>query len=724
MSSYLKRLRKAGWAGSLLTALATGTAITPLSTTAGLAQTAASSPATLVADRVEVQGNSGLLAQGNVLVHFQGVTLTARAVHYNKPQDQLLIEGPIVLQRGKEQVIFADSAELSGDLRDGILRSARLVLDQQLQVAAVEIERIQGRYTQLNKVVTSSCQVCAKNPVPLWQIRAERVVHDEQERQLYFHNAQLRVGDVPVFFLPRLRMPDPTLTRATGFLAPKIRTRSTFGTGLMTPYFIRMGDHADLTLTPFLATRSRTLELRYRQAFRTGDILFQGALSRDSIQPDTTRFYAFGEGAFDLPNDFRLSFQLQEVSDPGYLLDYGYSEEDRLRNSLELTRARRDEFVFAGITRYDTLRASEIPISDQLPFAQADALYERRWQPAWIGGQASYQISAQSYFRESSADGVGRDVNRLGASVKWQRDWQLPLGMIASFEAGLNGSVYWINQDSNYDQQQSFATPSVAATLRWPFSRVSANGAVDVIEPVMQLAWSDQVGATLPNEDSRFVEFDENNLFDLSRYPGFDRQEEGSRATVGLKWSRFTPSGWAMTFAAGRIFRFDGTNSFSSASGLAGDQSDWLLATQLQLGSQFALQGRALIDDNFDIAKTESRLAYIQDVWQISAAHLWVESDPLENRNEPIHELRLDGAYQLNDFWRISAESDVDIAASQVTSGKLGLQYKNECLSVDFSLSRRFTASTNVDPTTDVRVQVELLGFGGAPGGKTRKCLQ
>ncbi len=716
----------------VLAVLLSGVAICPA---AGLAQSAAKPVAdglvaggprmaTLVADRVSVQGNSGLLAQGNVLVHFQGVTLTASTVRYDKATDQLTIEGPIVLEQGEDRMILADSAALSGDLRDGILRSARLVLDQQLQVAAVEIERIQGRYTQLNKVVTSSCQVCAANPVPLWQIRSERVVHDEQARQLYFYNAQLRVADVPILFLPRLRMPDPTLTRASGFLAPKIRTRTTFGTGIMTPYFLRLGDHADLTVTPFLASKSSTLELRYRQAFRHGDITFEGAISDDSIQPGTTRYYVFGEGAFDLPRDFKLAFQIQDVSDPGYLLDYGYSDEDRLRNAVELTRARRDEFVFAGVTRYDTLRASEIDISDELPFAQADALYERRWFPALIGGQGTYQLSAQSYFRESSADVIGRDVNRLGVRVGWKRDWTLPAGMLASFETGVNASLYWINQDSNYDREQSFATPSAAATLRWPFSRVAGNGTVDVLEPVVQLAWSDQVGATLPNEDSQFVEFDENNLFDISRYPGFDRQEEGTRANIGLKWTRYAPSGWSMTFAAGRVLRFSGTNDFSDASGLAGDQSDWIVATQLQLGSRFALQGRALISDSFDIAKTESRLAYIQDNWQLSAAHLWVTADADEDRDNPIHEIRLDGSYQLNDFWQISAKTDIDIAASQVTSGKLGLQYKNECLSVDLSLSRRFTASENVDPSTDIGVQVALLGFGGAQGGKARKCIQ
>ncbi|UWQ06154.1 LPS-assembly protein LptD [Aliiroseovarius crassostreae] len=717
------RISKLALIAGLATAIGLATPPTTFAQSRPVADSSA--PALLVADRITVQGNSGLLAEGNVMVHFAGTTLTAASISFDKTTDRLTISGPIVLQNGEDQLILASAAELSSDLRNGILQSARLVLNQQLQIAAVEINRVQGRYTQLNKIVASSCQVCAKSPVPLWQIRAEKVVHDEQERQLYFHNAQLRVADVPILFLPRLRLPDPTLKRATGFLAPKLRTRSSFGTGVRLPYFIRLGDHADLTLAPFIATRSRTLEWRYRQAFHNGNLSFNGAVSNDDIRRDQTRFYVFGEGSFDLPQDFKLDFTLQEVSDPGYLNDYDYSSADRLRNALEVSRVRRDEFIFAGITRHESLRASERAISDQLPFAQLEFLYQRRFDPVLLGGVAEYELSARSYFRESTLDGPkGRDVTHVGASFHWKRDWMLRGGMIASLETGIDWGNYWINQDSSFDPNQSFATPSVAATLRWPFSRVSANGNVDVIEPVLQLVWSDRIGATLPNEDSTYVEFDENNLFDMSRYPGFDRREEGTRANIGVKWSRFSPTGWASTIGIGRVFRFDGNNAFSNASGLSGDSSDWLIAAQLQFGANLALQGRALINDQFEVAKTESRFAYIQEDWNLSAAHLWVVADPDENRDASIHELRLTGGYQLTDGWRISAEGDVDLSANQVTKGQLGLQYRNECLQVDLAVSRRFTASQTITPTTELGLQVELLGFGGAPKGAARRCLQ
>ena len=86
--------------------------------------------------------------------------------------------------------------------------------------------------------------------------------------------------------LPALSAPDPTVDRMTGFLAPRFRTTSGLGVGVMLPYFITLGDSADLTVTPYVsASRTATLGLRYRQAFANGATEWNGAISRDDIRP-------------------------------------------------------------------------------------------------------------------------------------------------------------------------------------------------------------------------------------------------------------------------------------------------------------------------------------------------------------------------------------------------------------------------------------------------------
>lgn len=152
-------------------------------------------------------------------------------------------------------------------------------------------------------------------------------------------------------------MPDPTLKRATGFLMPSLRTTSDLGTGLKLPYFIVLGRSADLTLTPYLTTKhSRTVELRYRQAFATGKIEATGSVSRDELIEGKTRGYLRLQGGFTLPARFQLTFDGRTVTDPAYMLDYGLGNEDRLDSRIEISRTRQNEHISARVITFQTLR--------------------------------------------------------------------------------------------------------------------------------------------------------------------------------------------------------------------------------------------------------------------------------------------------------------------------------------------------------------------------------
>ena len=138
---------------------------TPLLVTEAVAQDTPA--ATLLADQVRFDGTS-LTAQGNVEVFYGDIRLSSGKIEYDRASGALNITGPIRLtDPDGDIVVYADAAMLDADLRNGILTSARLVIDQQLQMASTHIRRVDGRYTQLSKTVTSACQVCESNPVPL-----------------------------------------------------------------------------------------------------------------------------------------------------------------------------------------------------------------------------------------------------------------------------------------------------------------------------------------------------------------------------------------------------------------------------------------------------------------------------------------------------------------------------------------------------------------------------
>lgn len=678
-------------------------------------------PATLVADSVRVEGRGNLVAEGHVVVFYEGTRMTATKVAYDKAGDRLTITGPIRLTQPDGTILTADSADLSADLTNGILTSARLVLDQQLQLAAAQIDRVGGRYTQLTKTVASSCEVCAAHPTPLWEIRASRVIHDQQMHQLYFDNATFRLAGVPIFYLPRLRMPDPTLKRATGFMLPKFRNTSLLGMGIAVPYFIAMGSHRDLTLTPYIATRTRTLNLRYRQAFANGRIEANGAITSDRVLNGQTRGYLFANGEFALKNDYRLRFDLQTVSDPAYLLDYGLSNTDRLQSDIELSRTRRNDYTSLRGYGFRSIRAGEI--NSTLPSIVAGYSRVHRFHPGLIGGQGTLTFDSFGLVRSSNLDVLGRDMARATIRLDWRRNWVVGPGIVVSAIGRATSDIYAIGQDSNWPGTVARTIPEAAVELRWPFVKHESGGGTQVLEPIVQLIASPRHVASVPNEDSTVLEFDQGNLWSLDRYPGYDALEYGPRANVGVRWTRIAPSGWTLGVVAGRVFRADSAQTFSTGSGLGGSRSDWLTAVRLSTPKGLSLTGRAVFDDNLSMTKSEARLGWQRSNLQLSTSYVWLVADPAENRTDDTSEWALDATWKVNDHWTGTVNWRYDFQAERATNAGLGFTWRNECMAVDLSLSRRFTSSTSVSATTSFGLSVDLIGISGrATGGTRRSC--
>ena len=690
--------------------------------------------ATLVSDSLEITGDTRLIADGNVEVFFKGSRLKASRIVFDQAANRLEIDGPIVLTEASgETIILAGQAELAADLSEGILTSARLVLNQQLQLSADRMLRVAGRYTALQSVAASSCKVCKGRPTPLWEIRARRVVHDEVERQIYFDRAQFRLAGVPVFYIPRLRMPDPTLKRATGFLMPSLRTTSDLGTGIKLPYFFVLGQSSDLTLTPYLTTtQARTVELRYRQAFTTGAIDLSGSVSRDGLIPGETRGYLRLQGNFTLPKRFQLSFDGQTVTDPAYMLDYGIGNADRLDSRLQITRTRRNEHISARVISFQTLRDDEV--DSAIPSLVADLTFHRRFSLGPLGGEGGLRLQTHNQYRTSinpldgsDSDDIpdGRDIGRISARIDWRKSVILPLGIEGTILGEMTADGYTITDDAVFAGKRTRTHGTAGVELRWPWVKAEAGGGTQVIEPVVQLLFSSSTAETLPNEDSALVEFDEGNLFALDRFPGSDAVERGKRANLGVSWTRFDPQGWSMGVTLGRVFREADLGQFGPGSGLGGQQSDWLAAANFTLADGLAITGRLVMDDDLSLTKGEARVTLSGPKTAVASSMIWAVADPLENRPEPTRELSIDARRKLSPNWTATFSGRYDFEADQGTVAGLGLVFLNECVRFDVSLSRRFTSSTSVNPTTDFGLSLDLVGFGsGVTGGPARTCRQ
>lgn len=687
-------------------------------------------PALLVADLVRTDGTV-LVAEGNVQALYDGATLTARRITYDSKTEVLTIDGPLRLEDGGSVILLADSAALDRDFRNGLLRSARMVLDEQLQLAAVRADRVNGRYTQLTRAAVTSCQVCGPNDVPLWQIRARRVIHDQVEQQIYIDQAVVELAGVPVFYLPRLRLPDPTLERARGFLVPELTSSSQLGIGLKLPYFIPIGDHQDVTLTPYVSPNTRTLGFRYRRAFARGGMEVNGAISKDDIQGDDMRGYLFADADVGLGRDWRLAFHAELTTDDSYLSDYDFSSTDRLESRLVLSRTQRLSYSEAALYHFESLRDGEDNATQ--PTIAGDLYHETRHHPRLLGGELRMGLETHSHYRysDSPVDGAdddlipdGRDVARTTARIDWRRRWTLGPGVRLGAQTGLAVDAFTIRQDATAEGRSLHVTPTAALELRYPLARTGPTGARHLLEPVAQLAYAGGSRGDQPNDESTRVEFDAGNLLALSRFPAPDRRERGVTGALGLRWLRHAPGGWSAGLTVGQVFRAETDPAFSDSSGLDAVSSDLLVAGQLKLQNGLALTGRGLLNLDGGVTKAEARAAWSGKRIDLTASYLLLKTDLAEDRPRRVSEWSFDTGYRFATNWTATAQARYDLGTDRLARAGVGLEYSNECIDVNFSTRRKYARTGSDETDTSYNLTVALKGFstGGSARDVRRVC--
>lgn len=664
----------------------------------------------LLADSVAFDPRTGqLTATGNVEIYFsKGVLRTSKVIFYQK-DDRIEVAEPLVLNARQEMTLAAASAVFDLDLENGLIKGAQVLLQEQLQFASAEYQRTENRFNVFNEAVASSCYICNKNQTPFWQIRAKRIVHDEDRKRIYFEEARLEFLGFPIFYAPRLRVPDPSEDRATGVLVPRFTTSNTLGYGVEVPYFITLGDHADLTLTPFVSTEeSAYLEARYRQALRNGDISVGGAIAlADPLSQTQFRGFVSADGKFRLRNDYKLTFGVNVASDDSFRKQYGFGDEDRLSSFIDLARTTDASYFSVGASRIQSLRTNEV--DEDIPVVLPELYYRKRLDDPLFGGQVTYQVNSVTLLREKN-----NEFLRVGGGVDWRRNWQSAGGLIGSYYAAVTGNMYSTHNHLEYGSvTDSELVPLLATDISWPLAR-QVGTVTHVIEPMAQLVWSPERSGTAINEDSDQVEFEQANLFSYNRFPGFDRTEEGLRLNLGVAYKRYNTAGWSYGVTFGRVFRtkdlgqFDETNT----SGLSGRQSDYVSSFFLTFPDRLDVINRSLFDDDFNISKNETQVAYTSAKWDAAATYVWLEEDVILNESDRQHEINLNLDYHRSQNWTYSVDWRQNLNSGEAIEGELGVRYKNECVDVNFSLSLEFAASGIAEPKREFGLTVALTGLG------------
>lgn len=675
----------------------------------------------LLADSIELDAQGNLIAQGNVDIVYKEQRLKAPKVVYIKDKNILIMDMGATLTDENGSSFIAETAELDQQLLNGIINGANLVLKQQIQMRADILERENGFNTNLTNVKATACFSC-DNPIPIWQIRAKSGNHDIEKQQLIFQNAHIRVFDIPVFYVPYLRLPEPRVKRMRGFLVPRTKQNSLLGFGLELPYFLPMGQDRDITISPLISQETKTLKLNYRQAFDEGRIVANLAASKDTVFSEKLRGRFQSNGDFNLPNDYRLYYDFTIVSDNSYISDYDYPPLDRIASRISVNKTQKLQHQEANLVYYHSLFDDYGVLPAIINFNH----YDKYIKVPTLQGDFRVSTILHNNFRSSQKNIYGRDIRRLNTSLGWSNSYKTNQGIRIELGSQIRFDSYLTRQDTRFKNEENTVSADGLITVGWPMIRHDILQHQDILEPVLQFAISKQEDLKLPLEESIYSELDEGNLISLSRFPARDRFEKDARGAIGLKWLRKFKSGSKLDISLGQVFRQNEEEDFNTGSGLNSKVSDYLLSAKYMAQKGFSIAGRTLLDPNISPNRIEALATYAWDRVSLSTGFSFLPKSISQERKNDISELRLATIYQFDDVWRYTTGVRYDLSNDRTAEVSIGILFDNECTNVAFTAKRRFSNSGSSSSVTSWDLTTSLKGFstGGNRSPSLKDCRE
>ncbi len=670
------------------------------------------------ADVMTYDANTSVVtAEGNVEVIYGERTLVADKLVYDQKTHIVSAVGNATLREPNGTTLSGNKIDVTDDMKEGVIESLNVMIAGRGHLAAARATRTGGTVMTLEKAAYTTCKPCKDDPSrpPTWQIKAFRVVYNQEKARVEYEDAFFEVFGVPIAYLPYFSHSDPEAPRQSGFLVPSLGHSSDLGYFIEVPYYFALDPSYDLLLAPMYTEEDGPLlKGEWRQRTMAGQYNIQGSgrygkpRDRFGVEQDeeTLQGHIFGTGRFQIDDVWRWGYDAQLTSNDTYLKRYDISSLDRLENNLFIEGIDGRSYAAVNGWYFQGLRETDDPGLTPLVLP----LVELEYVPdeTVLGGRFSLAGNLLYLHR-----GEGQDTARVSSTASWKLPLTTTGGHLLTFFANLRADGYHVTDtgmSGTEEETVGRVLPWAGVEWRYPLVRTDW-GWRQIIEPIVQVIGAPYGGNPdeIPNEDSASFEFDETNLFSFNKFPGLDRWETGPRVNAGVRAAAYFDDGFVEAIL-GESFRFHEDNAFTEQSGLRNQQSDYVGRLTVQPDGNVRIVHRFRIDQSaFRFERNEVYAeAFDPDVYSFRAGYVLLEPDPL--LPDQREEVNLAGSVQaLEDIW-LRASGRRDLAGDQMIESKFGISYEDDCAEFGVDFRRRFTRDRDIEPASSFLFTFRLKG--------------
>lgn len=713
-------------------------------------------PILFKADQVIYQEKDKIIiAQGNVEVTQYIINEGWRILHadrlrYDQKQDKIFVYGNIKLKEPSGDIFFTDAAEFTGDFKKGVIETLRLWTKDESQLSAAHGYREDGNETHFKKAIYSPCKVCrnetGKASLPLWQIKAEKTVHDKESQTITYYNARLEFKGVPVFYTPYFSHPDPKVKRKSGILFPAFGATKDLGTFVSVPVYYAIAPNHDLTITPIKTTKQGgIITSDYRRRFRDGEAAISGSYTKTrGLQPATTpqpingprlpkpdRWHLMSKVKYDIDDERRVTLDLNRASDTTYLGRYpivthrapSFIQNRNLTSTLNFEKFHGDSYFGAKGLAFQTDAPRTTPIV--FPMAR----YHNQYEPDKLGGILSTDGNLLSLSRQTPVPGrLATQMQRLSTGLTWKLPYQTKNGQLLTFQASGRADGYY------FRRYQFSATPlsgPQGAHLEHTTGRIFPQASVDWRYPLLkQLTHADWVlqpmamatasppqllNLRTPNEDSTTFELDDTTLFLPNRFDGVDRTDTGYRAVYGAENTFYFSRQRSVNVFLGQSRRLDHRAVVAPGLGEDKDKSDYVARLKIKPIKWLTTRYRCSINPQ-DNRPRYSELGFTvgQKAFRLDAGYVYLNKKATVKKQD-ISQLNFQISSQVVDNWSLSLGQIRNLKHNRGGSSLANFllaTYKDECFQVDAGLYKTSYTDRDIHPDSGFLVRLTFKNLG------------
>ncbi len=673
-----------------------------------------SAATTILAESLDIHDQRSYLLQGDVEILRADQRVAAALLRYDPTQETWNAEGKVQYQ---DSGMLMEAEQAHGELAHeraelNTLRYQLIAVRGNGKAARAFNE---GNKSQLEGVTYTTCDPGAWQ----WQIRAERIDIDQDKGMATARNATLRLGRVPILYLPVASFPIDE-ERKTGFLFPSVGASRARGTDIAVPYYLNLAPNYDATFTPRLMSRRGVMlgtQFRYLGNHQRGEV-YGTWLPNDRVSNKDRGTLTWTHQG-QLGHHWAFLANIHQISDSRYFEDFG----DSL--SMAATSLLESSATLVGRGRYwnASLALQDWNIAD--PYLPANIEPYRRLPRAQFGferplaGDFSAGLRSEGVvFEHDSRPGASRvDLypylvyrNERGA------------GFLRS-ELGLRHTSYHLNGDfrpAYAELSPSRSTPILSVDSGLVFERPLQWRAMPMrqtLEPrlyYLNVPYRDQ--SALPVLDTEELGFSWGQLFRPNRFSGADRQADANQATVAVT-SRFfeEKSGRErLALSLGQIRYFEAQQV--QMPGVAAQDrpgSAWVADADFSLDDRWSVSASQQWDPQRELAQ----LSTLRTQYRWGGAGVFnfayrFRRDARTGATETplLEQIDTSALVPLNERWRLVGRWNYSLLDRSTLEAFGGVEWESCCVAMRV-LARRYIRNFEGERNTSLYVELELKGL-------------